>query len=126
MGHMPNGIALAFPDDEPIVFEFTPDAIEGVTFQEILTDIKETTTEVAIDTRSGSDELFLMPRTSDGPVEMGGKFTIGKVTLPNEDNNSILQFAANYMVFGFSPEIEENPDIPGSILFTVDALRWGM
>lgn len=126
MGHMPNGIALAFPDDEPIVFEFAPDAIEGITFQEILKEIQETTTEVAIDTRSGSDELFLMPRTSDGPVEMGGKLTIGKVTLPNEDNNSILQFAANYMVFGFSPEIEENPDIPGSILFTVDALRWGM
>jgi hypothetical protein len=126
MGHMPNGIALAFPDDEPIVSEFTPDAIEGVTFQEILKEIQETTTELAIDTRSGSDELFLMPRTSDGPVEMGGKFIIGKVTLPNEDNNSILQFAANYMVFDFSPEIEENPDIPGSILFTVDALRWGM
>lgn len=126
MGHMPNGIALAFPDEEPIVFEFTPDAIEGVTFQEILKEIQETTTEVAIDTRSGSDELFLMPRTSAGPVEMGGKFTIGKVTLPNEDNNSILQFAANYMVVGFSPEIEENPDIPGSLLISVDALQWAM
>lgn len=126
MGHMPNGIALAFPDEEPIVFEFTPDAIEGVTFQEILKEIQETTTEVAIDTRSGSDELFLMPRTSAGPVEMGGKFTIGKVTLPNEDNNSILQFAANYMVLGFSPEIEENPDIPGSLLISVDALQWAM
>lgn len=112
MGHMPNGIALALPDEEPIVFEFTPDAIEGVTFEEILKEIQETTTEVVIDTRTGSNELFLMPRTSDGPVVLGGKFTIGKVALPNEDNDSILQFAANYMVYGFCPDIKESSNIP--------------
>lgn len=126
MGHMPNGIALALPDEEPIVFEFTPDAIEGVTFEEILKEIQETTTEVVIDTRTGSNELFLMPRTSDGPVVLGGKFTIGKVALPNEDNDSILQFAANYMVYGFCPDIEESSNIPGSLLISVDALQWAM
>ena len=57
-------------------------------------------------------------------MEVNGEFAYGAVTLPEEDNDIILHFAENYYVYGFSPEIIENPDKPGSLLISVDALRW--
>lgn len=124
MAHVPGEIALALPNEEPIIFEYTPDAIVGATIDDILKEVKESTIEVVIDTRITEEGFCLIPRTSEGPVEVNGQFAYGAVTLPEEDNDIILHFAENYYVSGFSPEIIENPDKPGSLLISVDALRW--
>lgn len=124
MAHVPGEIALALPNEEPIIFEYTPDAIVGATIEDILKEVQENTVEVVIDTRVYDAGFCLIPRTSDGPVDVNGQHAFGSVTLPEEDNNIILHFAAEYYVYGFSPEISENPDKPGSLLISVDALRW--
>ena len=109
MAHVPGEIALALPNEEPIIFEYTPDAIVGATIEDILKEVKESTIEVVIDTRITEEGFCLIPRTSEGPVEVNGEFAYGAVTLPEEGNDINLHFAENYYVYGFSPEIIETP-----------------
>lgn len=61
MAHVPGEIALALPNEEPIIFEYTPDAIVGATIEDILKEVQENTVEVVIDTRVYDAGFCLIP-----------------------------------------------------------------